>query len=146
MYLLDTNVVSELRPRSSRISDPRVIAWARSVSPSSLYLSVICIFEMRMGILQKQRTDQAQAAVLRSWLTDYVLRSFSDRILPVDTAVALQCAALHVPNPSSYRDSLIAATALVHSMTVVTRNVSHFAKTGVKLLNPWEAQAAQRKV
>jgi predicted nucleic acid-binding protein len=139
MYVLDTNVLSELRPRRNRESDPRVIAWARSVSPSSLYLSVICIFELQMGILQKQRTDQAQASVLRSWLTDYVMRSFSDRILPVDTAVALRCAALHVPDPFSYRDSLIAATALVHSMTVVTRNVSHFARSGVKVLNPWEA-------
>jgi len=139
MYVLDTNILSELRPRRNRESDPRVIAWARSVSPSSLYLSVICIFELQMGILQKQRTDQAQASVLRSWLTDYVMRSFSDRILPVDTAVALRCAALHVPDPFSYRDSLIAATALVHSMTVVTRNVSHFARSGVKVLNPWEA-------
>jgi hypothetical protein len=139
MYVLDTNVLSELRPRRNRESDPQVIAWARSVSPSSLYLSVICIFELQMGILQKQRTDQAQASVLRSWLTDYVMRSFSDRILPVDTAVALRCAALHVPDPCSFRDSLIAATALVHSMTVVTRNVSHFAHSGVKTLNPWEA-------
>jgi hypothetical protein len=139
MYVLDTNVLSELRPRRNRESDPQVIAWARSASPSSLYLSVICIFELQMGILQKQRTDQAQAAVLRTWLADYVMRSFSDRILPVDTAVALRCAALHVPDPCSYRDSLIAATALVHSMTVVTRNVSHFAHTGVKILNPWEA-------
>jgi toxin FitB len=138
MYLLDTNVLSELRPRRNRESDQQVIAWARSVSPPSLYLSVITIFELQMGILQKQRTDQAQASVLRSWLTDYVMRSFSDRILPVDTAVALRCAALHVPDPFSYRDSLIAATALVHSMTVVTRNVSHFAHSGVKILNPWE--------
>ncbi len=139
MYVLDTNVVSELRPRRNRKSDPHVIAWARSVPPSSLYLSVICIFELEMGILQKQRTDIAQASLLRSWLTDYVMRSFSDRILPVDTAVVLRCAALHVPDPCSYRASLIAATALVHSMTLVTRNVSHFQRTGVHILNPWEA-------
>jgi predicted nucleic acid-binding protein len=139
MYVLDTNALSELRPRRNRESDPQVIAWAQSVSPSSLYLSVICIFELQLGILQKQRTDQAQASVLRSWLTDYVMRAFADRILPVDTTVALRCAALHVPDPCSYRDSLIAATALVHSMTVVTRNVSHFARSGVKILNPWEA-------
>jgi toxin FitB len=138
MYLLDTNIISELRPRRNRESDPRVIAWARSVAPSSLYLSVVCILELEMGILQKQRSDATQASVLRSWLEDYVLRSFSGRILPVDVAAARRCAALHVPNPCSYRDSLIAATALVHSMTVVTRNISDFESTGVAVLNPWE--------
>ncbi len=139
MYLLDTNVVSELRPRRNRESDPGVIAWARSVAPSNLYLSVICVFELELGILQKQRTDGAQASLLRSWLENYVTRSFTGRILPVDIAVAMRCAALHVPSPCSYRDSLIAATALVHGLTVVTRNVTHFERTGVKLLNPWEA-------
>jgi predicted nucleic acid-binding protein len=139
MYVLDTNVVSELRPKTSRESDPHVIAWARSVSPENLYLSAICVFELQMGILQKQRTDEAQASVLRSWLTDYVMRSFSDRILPVDTAVAQRCAAMHVPDPCSFRDSLIAATALVHGMTVVTRNVAHFQRTGVSLFNPWHS-------
>jgi hypothetical protein len=137
MYVLDTNVISELRPRRNRASDANVIAWARSVSPASLYLSTICVFELQMGILQKQRSDEAQASVLRSWLTDYVMRSFSDRILPVDTAVALRCAALHVPDPCSFRDALIAATALVHGMTVVTRNVSHFQRSGVSLFDPW---------
>lgn len=138
MYVLDTNVVSELRPRRNRESNPHVIAWARGVSPSSLYLSVICVFELQMGILQKQRSDAAQASVLRTWLEDYVMRSFSGRILPVDIDIALRCAVLHVPNPCSYRDSLIAATALVHGMTVVTRNVADFARTGVQTLNPWE--------
>ena len=138
MYVLDTNVVSELRPRRNRVSDPHVIAWARGVPPSSLYLSVICVFELQMGILQVQRSDAAQASVLQKWLEDYVMRSFSGRILPVDIDIVLRCAALHVPNPCSYRDSLIAATALVHGMTVVTRNVAHFARTGVQTLNPWE--------
>jgi toxin FitB len=139
MYLLDTNVVSELRPRRNRESDPNVIAWARGADPSSLYLSVVCIFELQMGILQRQRSDAAQASVLRSWLEDYVLRAFSGRIIPVDVDTARRCAALHIPNPCSYRDSLIAATALVHGLTVVTRNVADFERTGVKLFNPWEA-------
>ncbi|MFZ1940992.1 MAG: type II toxin-antitoxin system VapC family toxin [Terracidiphilus sp.] len=138
MYVLDTNVVSELRPRRNRVSDSNVIAWARSVSPSSLYLSVICVFELKMGILQKQRSDAAQASVLQTWLEDYVMRSFSGRILSVDIDIAMRCAALHVPNPCSYRDSLVAATALVHGMTVVTRNVTHFEHTGARTLNPWE--------
>jgi toxin FitB len=139
MYLLDTNVVSELRPRRRRESDPHVIAWARSIPPSSLYLSVISTLELQIGILKKQRSDQAQASVLRSWLEDYVIPSFSGRILPVDLQVARRCAALHVPNPRSYRDSLIAATALVHGMTVVTRNVADFKPTGVSTLNPWDS-------
>jgi hypothetical protein len=139
MYLLDTNVVSELRPRRDRNPNPRVIAWANSVLPGSLYLSVVCILEMEMGILQKQRSDSIQAAVLRRWLESYVLRSFAGRILSVDIPIALRCAPLHVPDPCADRDALIAATALVHGMTVVTRNVSHFARTGVKIFNPWEA-------
>ncbi len=140
MYLLDTNVVSELRPKRDRRPNPQVVAWAKSVPPAGLYLSVICILELEMGVLQKQqRSDSTQAAVLRAWLEDYVLRSFAGRILPVDIPVAQRCATLHIPDPCADRDALIAATALVHSMTVVTRNVSDFARTGVKVLNPWEA-------
>ena len=137
MYLLDTNTVSELRPRRNRAQDANVIAWAQSVPPTSLYLSVICILELETGILRSDRSDPPQAAVLRSWLEGYVLASFAGRILPVDIFVAKRCAALHVPDPRSYRDSLIAATALVHGMTVVTRNISDFERTGVALFNPW---------
>lgn len=139
MYLLDTNVVSELRSRKNRERDPHVIAWAASVAPSALHLSAICIFELELGVLQRNRSDPTQAAVLRSWLEDHVLRAFAGRILPVDISVARRCAAMHVPDAKSYRDSLIAATALVHGLTVVTRNVRHFDNTGVAILNPWEA-------
>lgn len=139
MYILDTNAVSELRPRRNRAQDPNVIAWAQSVPPTSLYLSIICILELETGILRVDRSDSAQAAVLRAWLEGYVLPSFAGRILPVDIFVAKACAPLHVPDPASYRDSLIAATALVHGMTLVTRNVSNFERTGVTLLNPWDA-------
>jgi predicted nucleic acid-binding protein len=138
MYLLDTNVVSELRSRRNRKPDSRVIAWAEGVSPASFYLSVISILEIEMGVLQKQRSDPKQAAVLRSWLESRVLPSFAGRILSVDTVIAKRCAALHVPDPCSYRDSLIAATALVHGLTVVTRNVSHFEHTGVPMFDPWQ--------
>ena len=95
--------------------------------------------ELEMGILRVDRSDSAQAAVLRSWLEDYILPSFAGRILPVDIFVAKRCAALQVPDPHSYRGSLIAATALVHGMTVVTRNTADFERTGVPLLNPWES-------
>ena len=137
MYLLDTNVVSEFRKESAGKADRHVAAWARSVRADSLYLSAICILEMEQGILLMERRDTLQGAILRAWMENRVQRAFAGRILPVDTPIALRCAALHVPDPRSYRDSLIAATALVHAMTVVTRNVSYFKPMGVTVLNPW---------
>jgi predicted nucleic acid-binding protein len=104
-----------------------------------MFLSSICVLELERGTLLMERRDASQGAMLRSWLDDQVLPAFAGRILPVDASVALRCAALHVPSPRSYRDSLIAATAMVHGMTVVTRNVSDFEPMGVKLLNPWES-------
>lgn len=139
MYLLDTNVVSELRKAKSGKIDKNVLAWANSVATVSLYLSAITIMELETGVLLVERRDSAQGAVLRSWLNTHVLPAFSDRVLPVDTAVAQCCARLHVPDPRSDRDGLIAATALVHGMTVVTRNVEDFVATKVEILNPWES-------
>ena len=138
MYLLDTNVVSELRKAKSRKIHPRVLKWADNVSTESLFLSVITILELETGILMVERRDTKQGMILRSWLDTYVLPAFFDRILPIDTPVARCCAKLHVPNPRSDRDALLAATALIHSMTMVTRNVNDFTSTGVKILNPWE--------
>jgi len=146
-YLLDTNLISELRKagaqqkasksRAARI-DRGVEAWVRGVSSSDLFLSSITILELEIGILRLERRDPAQGRILRFWLTDRVLPAFDGRILPIDTAIAQRCATLHVPDPMDDRDSLIAATALVHGMAVVTRNVSHFERTGVRILNPWE--------
>lgn len=141
MFLLDTNVVSELRKARTGRADPRVTAWATTIPASDLFLSVIVIQELEIGILQVERRDTAQAALLRAWLEDQVLPTFSDRLLPVDAAVARRSARLHVPDPRPYRDGLMAATALVRGMTVVTRNVADFATTGVSLLNPWESPA-----
>ena len=138
MYLLDTNVIAELRKATSPKVDQKVLAWATSVQTASLFLSVITVLELETGTLLVERRDPTQGAVLRSWLNTHVLPAFSDRILPVDTAVAQRCARLHVPDPRSDRDALIAATALVHGMTVVTRNIDDFAPTGVELLNPWK--------
>ena len=138
MYLLDTNVIAELRKASSRKIDQKVLAWANSVPAARLFLSVITILELEMGTLLIERRDPTQGAVLRSWLNVHVMPAFSDRILPVDTAVAQRCAKLHVPDPRPDRDALIAATALVHGMTVVTRNVDDFAPIGVEIVNPWE--------
>jgi toxin FitB len=139
MYLIDTNVVSEFRRASKGKADRQVTAWANSIPAESMFLSAVCILEMEMGTLLMERRDPGQGAILRSWLEDHVLPSFAGRILVVDTPVALRCAALHVPNPCSYRDSLVAATAMVHGMTVVTRNTADFKSTGVALLNPWQA-------
>jgi predicted nucleic acid-binding protein len=138
VYLLDTNIISELRKAKSDKADKNVIRWAESVSAPNLFLSVITILELETGVLLSERKDSAQGAILRSWLTTHVLPSFSDRIIAIDVAIAQRCAKLHVPNPRSERDAIIAATALVHGMTVVTRNVEDFTPTGVEILNPWE--------
>lgn len=139
MYLLDTNVVSELRKAKAGKADPHVTAWAAAVSAEALFVSAITILELETGVLLVLRRDPAQGQLLRRWLNDHVLPTFSGRVLPVDSAVALRCTALHVPDPRSERDALIAATAWVHRMTVVTCNVADFQPTGVPLLNPWKA-------
>ena len=135
MYILDTNVISELR--KGKKAERSVRMWAQSLPVASLYLSVISVLELEIGTLLAERRDQEQGAVLRAWIDGHVLPSFAGRILAIDTAVAQRCASLHVPNPRSDRDALIAATALVHGMTVATRNVSDFQTTGVAVVNPW---------
>lgn len=137
MYLLDTNVVAELRKAKAGKADKHVTAWANSVAPASLFLSTVTVLELELGILLMERRDSAQGAVLRAWMEGHVLPAFAERILAIDTAVARKCAQLHVPDPKSERDAFIAATALVHGMTVATRNVVDFASTGVATLNPW---------
>ncbi|MBS0462334.1 MAG: type II toxin-antitoxin system VapC family toxin [Proteobacteria bacterium] len=137
MFVLDTNVVSELRKAKAGHADPHVAAWASSVTAGSLFLSAITILELEIGVHRMELRDPAQGAMLRAWLDGHVLTAFAGRVLAIDTAIAQRCARLHVPNMRSDRDALIAATALVHGMTVVTRNIPDFAPTGVALLNPW---------
>jgi hypothetical protein len=137
MFILDTDVVSELRKVHAGKADLRVAKWADSVNATSLYLSAITVLELETGVLQIARRDQKQGQIFRIWLDQHVLPEFSGRVLPVDTVVAQRCASLLVPDPRPERDALIAATALVHGMTVVTRNVNDFESTGVLLLNPW---------
>jgi len=137
MFILDTNVVSELRKAKAGTADKNVIAWASSVPAGALFLSVITLLELETGVLLVERRDPAQGAVLRSWLDSHVLPAFAGRVLAVDVAVAQRCAQLHVPDRRADRDALIAATALVHGMTVVTRNVGDFERTGASILDPW---------
>lgn len=137
MYLLDTNVVSELRKARQGRANPGVGRWAESVPACDLFLSVISLQELEIGVQRAERRDPQQGTVLREWLEHQVLPAFSERILPIDTGIARRSAALHVPDPRPVRDSLIAATALSHNLTVVTRNSTDFEPMGVALLNPW---------
>ena len=138
MFVLDTNVVSELRKVRLGKADTNVTAWAQSVDAADLFVSAITIMELELGVLSIERKDATQGALLRSWLEHHVLPEFSGRTLPVDTAVAQRCTRLHVRDKRSERDALMAATSLVHGMTLVTRNVADFKPTGVLLINPWE--------
>lgn len=134
MYLLDTNVVSALRRPAT--AEANLVRWSSARDISEFFLSVITLLELHRGTLLVGRRDPHQGAILSKWI-DGLLEAFADRVLSIDTTVALRCAELHVPDPKSERDALIAATALVHGMTVATRNVSDFERTGVKLINPW---------
>jgi len=134
MYLLDTNVISELRKPQA---DANVVAWAKGIIASRMFISAITLKELETGVLRMERRDAVQGTILRTWLKRHVLPAFDARILPIDAAVALRCASLHVPDRANEADSLIAATALIHGLTVVTRNVGDFQFSGVQLINPW---------
>lgn len=139
MFVLDTNVVSELRKAKAGRADRHVTAWASRTPASSMYLSAITVLELETGVLLIERRDASQGAIMRAWMDGHVMPAFAGRILAVDADVALRCARLHVPDRLGERDALIAATALVHRMTVVTRNTADFEPARVSLLNPWQA-------
>ncbi len=143
-YLLDTNVVSELRKIRHGKADRRVARWADGVDASDLFISVVTVQEIEIGVLLAERRDPKQGAILRAWLAQQVLPAFEGRILVIDTAIAQRSARLHVPDPRPVRDGLIAATAWVHGMTVVTRNLADFEPTGVAVVNPWEFKQRTR--
>ena len=138
MFLLDTNVISELRKVGDGRADPHVRSWISAHDATRFYISALTVMELEIGVLRIERRGPGQGARLRAWLTEQVLPEFTDRTLPVDSVVARRCAGLHVPDPRSERDALIAATALVHGMSVVTRNVRDFEATGVALIDPWK--------
>lgn len=137
MFLLDTNVLSDLRRPDK--ANHGLAAWAGGMAPGDLFISAITLFEIELGVAQAGWKDAAKGKVLRAWIDGQVMPAFRDRIIPVDASVVQRCAPLHVPDPRPQRDGLIAATALVHRLTVVTRNVRDFEPMGVALLNPWTA-------
>ncbi|HVS16581.1 MAG TPA: type II toxin-antitoxin system VapC family toxin [Thermoanaerobaculia bacterium] len=138
MFVLDTNVVSELRKARAGKANPALTQWAEQVPPALMFLSVISLHELEHGVLLAERRDPARGAILRRWLDVSVASAFADRFLPVDEPIARRAAVLHVPDPAPFRDALIAATAQVHGMTVVTRNVNDFARfSDLAVLNPW---------
>lgn len=137
-YLLDTNVVSELRKIGDGKADARVAAWVDTEDAESFFISAITILELERGVLGIQRRDAAQGARLRAWLDNHVRPEFAGRILPIDDQIAMRCAHLHIPDRRNEVDALIAATALVHGLTVATRNVQDFEGTGVVVVNPWQ--------
>jgi predicted nucleic acid-binding protein len=137
-YLLDTNVISELRKLGDGRADANVVAWIGPQDATSFFLSAITILELERGVLGVQRRDAVQGARLRAWLDNHVRPEFSGRILPVDDEIATRCAHLHIPDRRNEVDALIAATALVHGLTVVTRNVRDFEGTGVVVIDPWQ--------
>ena len=137
MYLVDTNVVSELR-RRAHAAEPTVRKWAMSVPPESQFLSGVTIGEIEEGVLRKERDDPRQGAVLRQWLENVILREFADRILPVDADVARRMAQFGIARTRQMPDAYIGATAAVHGLILVTRNTKDFGDLGIGLLNPWQ--------
>lgn len=140
MVLIDTNVLSELRKTATGRADPGVVAWAARQPADAMFVSVITLQELEAGVLRMERRDPAQGGLLRTWLDRVVVPAFADRILTVDLAVVRRAAALDVPDPRPARDGLIAATALVHGLTLVTRNVADFQVPGLRLCDPWQWQ------
>lgn len=132
-YLLDTNVLSDAR----RQAHPGLNAWMSAQPRADLAISVVALLELERGVLRLERRDQAAGAHLRAWLTT-IAAAFDGSILAVDQRIARRAARLHVPDPMPELDALIAATAQVHDLTVVTRNTKDFERAGIDLLDPWE--------
>ena len=140
MFLLDTNVISELR-RPEKAS-PAVVAWAGSIAQDETFLSAITVYELEVGVQQKERADAAQGAILRAWLTGQVLTEFAERIIELDGRAAAMAATLTVAHQIAAADAYIAASAITRQLTIVTRNVKHFAPTKAPIINPWEYKSA----
>ncbi len=134
MYLLDTPIIAELRKAKTGQTDPGLIGWAGGVARQNLFVSVLSLLELEAGIAQAERRDKQAGEGLRTWLDSHVPAAFDGRILPVDAAVAKRRGQVAIANS---RDALMAATAQVHGLTLVTRNLAAFKSGKVKLFNPW---------
>lgn len=139
MYLLDTNIVSELRKLRSGKADPNVSKWAERIDTGDTWLSVVTVQELEIGVRRAERKDAAQGRILRQWLDESILPAYRERLIDIDLEIARCSASMHVPDPRPFRDCLIAATAVVHGLTVVTRNTVDFDSTGADVFNPWQA-------
>ena len=139
MYLLDTNIIGELRKLENGKADPNVVKWFQSVDLQETYISVITLFETKLGILQIKHRDPQQAQRLEYWFENRLLPNFEHRILPLDVKSILSCAEMHVPNKKQLNDSYLAATAKTHRLKMVTRNVKDFENCGVEIINPFSA-------
>lgn len=137
-YLLDTNVISEIRKRSP---DPQVLAWFSSLAADAAFISALTIGEIRQGIERLRRKDQEQADLLQRWLEGLRI-SYADRIIAMDAAVAEEWGRMNVPGPLPVIDGLLAASAKAHGLTLVTRNTADLARSGAALLNPWDPPRA----
>lgn len=142
MFLLDTKVVSELR-QGNPWRNEQVLAWASRQDVAMLYLSSVTVFELEVGVRTMERKDVLQGRSLRAWWSQ-VFEAFEERILPFSAVTAMVCAPLHMPDKRPYRDSMMAATALEHGFTLVTRNISDFQIPRLKLLNPWQHTPVDR--
>jgi len=140
MFLLDTNVVSEIRKIAAGRANPSLERWARGLDGTAAFVSVVTLHELEHGVLLAERRDPDGARPLRQWLDVDVSDAFADRILGIDQTIATIAASLHVPDPAPINDAYIAATALAHKLTMATRNVADFNRfSGLKVVNPWDS-------
>lgn len=132
MYLLDTNIVSE-----ARRGTPQAVSWLRSIDPLSVHLSVLTLGEIMRGIILKQKSDPRAASHLAEWLRK-LRRDHGDRILPITDQISVEWGRITAIRPRGDIDGLLAATAIIHDMILVTRNVKDFDDTGASVINPWD--------
>jgi len=140
MYLLDTNVVSEIRKIRQNKTNQNVVAWLSRVQKESLYTNAVVLMEIERGILRLENIDPQQADRFKNWYHSAVKPMFHERILPIDEATATVCSRLHVPDLSPENDAWVAASAIQYDLTLVTRNTRDFGHSNLRVLNPFDSK------